>query len=115
MASGSASEATAGWRSRRRHERAGVHHRTRHGDLPGRRRGDLLAGALAGESGLAPITSFDAKALPVAGAGEVPEETLRAIRERLPEEYAGEGERRVLFALDAAQNAMTDAGIFPGD
>ena len=71
--------------------------------------------ALAGESGLAPITSFDAKALPVAGAGEVPEETLRAIRERLPEEYAGEGERRVLFALDAAQNAMTDAGIFPGD
>ena len=71
--------------------------------------------ALAGESGLAPITSFDAKALPVAGAGEVSEETLRAIRERLPEEYAGEGERRVLFALDAAQNAMTDAGMRPGD
>ncbi|MYA95108.1 MAG: beta-ketoacyl-[acyl-carrier-protein] synthase family protein [Nitrospinae bacterium] len=71
--------------------------------------------ALAGDSGLAPITSFDAKALPVAGAGEVSEETLRAIRERLPEEYAGEEERRVLFALDAAQNAMTDAGIFPDD
>ena len=71
--------------------------------------------ALAGDSGLVPITSFDAKELPVAGAGEVSEESLRAIRERLPEEYAGEGERRVLFALDAAQSAMTDAGIFPGD
>ncbi len=71
--------------------------------------------ALAGESGLSPITSFDAKELPVAGAGEVSEETLRAIRERLPEEYTGEGERRVLFALDAAQNAMTDAGMRPGD
>ena len=71
--------------------------------------------ALAGESGLAPIASFDAKALPIAGAGEVTEESLRAIRERLPEEYAGEGERRVLFALDAAQSAMTDAGMRPGD
>ena len=71
--------------------------------------------ALAGESGIAPIASFDAKALPIAGAGEVSEETLLAIRERLPEEYAGEGERRVLFALDAAQSAVADAGMRPGD
>ena len=71
--------------------------------------------ALAGESGLTPIQSFDAQELPIAGAGEVSEGTLRAIRERLPEEFAGEGERRVLFALDAAQNAMTDAGMRPGD
>ncbi len=70
--------------------------------------------ALAGESGLSPIDSFDANTLPIAGAGEVSEETLSAIRRRLPEEYAGEGERRVLFALDAAQSAMTDAGIFLG-
>ena len=70
--------------------------------------------ALAGESGLAPIESFDAEALPIAGAGEVSEQTLSAVRERLPEEYAGEGERRALFALDAAQSAMTDAGILPG-
>ena len=71
--------------------------------------------ALAGESGIAPIVSFDAKALPIAGAGEVSEETLLAIRERLPEEFAGEGERRVLFALDAAQSAVADAGMRPGD
>ncbi len=71
--------------------------------------------ALAGESGIAPIASFDAKALPIAGAGEVSEETLLAIRERLPEEFEGEGERRVLFALDAAQSAVADAGMRPGD
>ncbi|MDE0332091.1 MAG: beta-ketoacyl-[acyl-carrier-protein] synthase family protein, partial [Nitrospinae bacterium] len=71
--------------------------------------------ALDGESGLSPIESFDAKQLPIAGAGEVSEETLSTIRERLPEEYAGEGERRVLFALDAAQNAVTDAGMRPGN
>lgn len=71
--------------------------------------------ALAGESGLAPIESFDAGALPVAAAGEVPGETLRAIRERLPDEYADEGERRVLFALHAAREAMADAGLRVGD
>ena len=71
--------------------------------------------ALAGESGLAPIASFDARALPVAGAGEVSAGALSAIRERLPDRYAGEGERRVLFALDAARGAMADAGMRPGD
>ncbi len=71
--------------------------------------------ALAGESGLAPIRSFDARALPVAGAGEVPEEALSAIRERLPGKYADEGERRTLFALDAARAAMADAGLHVGD
>ncbi len=72
-------------------------------------------GALAGESGLRPIASFDASALPIAGAGEVSEEAMRLIRERLPEEYAGEGERRTLFALDAVRGAMEDAGLRVGD
>lgn len=70
--------------------------------------------ALGGESGLSPIESFDAEGLPIAAAGEVSEEMLSVIRKRLPEEYAGQGERRVLFALDAAQSAMTDAGMRPG-
>lgn len=71
--------------------------------------------ALAGESGLAPIASFDARALPIACAGEVSAEALSAIRERLPDAYADEGERRVLFALDAARGAMADAGLRAGD
>ncbi|MDA1000730.1 MAG: beta-ketoacyl-[acyl-carrier-protein] synthase family protein [bacterium] len=69
--------------------------------------------ALAGESGLRPIESFDAKEMPIAGAGEVSAAEMAALRERLPEEYAGEGERRVLFALDAAQSAIADAGLTP--
>ncbi|MBI2178745.1 MAG: beta-ketoacyl-[acyl-carrier-protein] synthase family protein [Candidatus Tectomicrobia bacterium] len=71
--------------------------------------------ALAGEPGLRPIRSFDASALPVAGAGEVPPEELEALRARLPGEFSGEGERRVLFALDAAQRAFADAGLAPGE
>ncbi len=71
--------------------------------------------ALAGESGVRPIASFETKTLPIAGAGEVPEEEMSALRERLPEEFAGEEERRILFALDAAQSALADAGLAPGD
>ncbi len=71
--------------------------------------------ALAGESGVRPVSSFEAETLPIAGAGEVTADELDALRGRLPEEYAGEGERRVLFALDAAQSALVDAGLAPGD
>jgi len=70
--------------------------------------------ALAGESGLVPIRSFDASALPVAGAGEVSPGEIEALRGRLPEELSGEGERRVVFALDAAQSAFADAGLAAG-
>lgn len=71
--------------------------------------------ALRGESGARPVSSFEAGRLPIAGAGEVSEAELAALRERLPEEYAGEGERRVLFALDAARSALEDAGLAPGE
>ncbi len=71
--------------------------------------------ALAGESGVRGIDSFDSGSLPIAGAGEVSPEELDALRERLPEEHAGEGERRVLFALGAAQSALADAGLSPGE
>ncbi len=70
--------------------------------------------ALAGESGLGPIRSFDPEGLPVGGAGEVSPGEMEALRARLPEELAGEGERRVLFALDAAQSAFADAGLTGG-
>ena len=69
---------------------------------------------LAGESGVGPIRSFDAGGLPIAGAGEVSPGEMEALRGRLPEELAGEGERRVLFALDAAQSALAHAGLSPG-
>lgn len=68
---------------------------------------------LAGESGLRAVESFDATEMPIAGAGEVPAAVVAAIRERLPGEYAGEEERGVLFALDAAQSAIADAGLTP--
>ncbi len=71
--------------------------------------------ALAGESGVRPISSFEAKTLPIAGAGEVSSHELEALRARLPEEFSGEEERRILFALDAAQSALADAGLAPGD
>ncbi|MEK6711071.1 MAG: beta-ketoacyl-[acyl-carrier-protein] synthase family protein [Nitrospinota bacterium] len=71
--------------------------------------------ALAGESGLRAIQSFDASGLPVAGAGEVSPGEMEALRARLPEEFSGEGERRVLFALDAAQSAFAGAGLAPGE
>ncbi|MBI3126190.1 MAG: beta-ketoacyl-[acyl-carrier-protein] synthase family protein [Candidatus Tectomicrobia bacterium] len=71
--------------------------------------------ALAGESGVRSIRSFDASGLPVSGAGEVSAEEMAALRARLPEEFSGEGERRVLFALDAAQSAFAGAGLAPGE
>lgn len=71
--------------------------------------------ALAGESGIRPVSSFDAETLPIAGAGEVSCSELEALRARLPEEFSGEKERRILFALDAARSAFEDAGFEPGD
>lgn len=71
--------------------------------------------ALAGESGVRSIESFEAGALPISGAGEVSEQELTSLRERIPEEYSGEGERRVLFALEAARCALEDAGLYSGE
>ncbi len=71
--------------------------------------------ALAGESGVRPVSSFEAGGLPIAGAGEVPAGEIESLRERLLEELAPEGERRVLFALDAARSALADAGLSPGE
>lgn len=71
--------------------------------------------ALAGESGVRPISSFETESLPIAGAGEVSSEELAALRARLPGEFSGEKERRILFALDAARSALEDSGLAPGD
>jgi 3-oxoacyl-[acyl-carrier-protein] synthase II len=71
--------------------------------------------ALAGESGVRPISSFETESLPIAGAGEVSSEELAALRARLPGEFSGENERRILFALDAARSALADAGLVLGD
>lgn len=64
---------------------------------------------LAGQSGVAPITLFDASRFPTKIAGEVKEDHLAHWQKR-GAEFAHLG-RNSIFALDAAEEAMRQAGL----
>jgi 3-oxoacyl-[acyl-carrier-protein] synthase II len=65
--------------------------------------------ALAGTSGVTTVRLPGAEGSPVQAVGAITEDWKR-IADAYPEEAAGEGERRTLFALWAAQSALDDAG-----
>jgi len=66
---------------------------------------------LAGESAVRPIDILPGKDPPVRFAGQVSEEDWQRLEAAEPEEAARRGERRVLFALCAAAEAVDDAGL----
>ena len=72
---------------------------------------DTWAALLAGRSGAAPITLFDASGFSTRIAAEVKDfDAERAIAERKLLKFANRSHR---FALAAAEQAMRDAGIAP--
>ena len=64
---------------------------------------------LAGRSGVGPITLFDAHALPVRIGGEVKNFETARLAEAFPG-AAGEKDRKIWLGLDAASQAIRDAG-----
>ncbi|MBK8477941.1 MAG: beta-ketoacyl-[acyl-carrier-protein] synthase family protein [Opitutaceae bacterium] len=76
----------------------------------GRGRDDCWQNLLAGESGVGPITLFDARALAVRIGGEVKRLDTAPVLRAFPS-VAGEKDRKILLGLDAALQAVADAGI----
>jgi 3-oxoacyl-[acyl-carrier-protein] synthase II len=76
----------------------------------GRRVDEFWRNLLAGHSGIGPITLFDASSLPVRIGGEVKNFNEHDLFNRYPE-AADERERKVWFGLDAAEQALGDAGL----
>ena len=70
--------------------------------------------ALAGESAVRSLEGPEAGGAPIKSAGVVAPEDYETIRRAFPEEAAWEGERRTLFALWAAREALADAGFAGG-
>ncbi len=66
---------------------------------------------LAGESGVRRISCPETTHSPIQAVGDVREEDWRVITEAFPDEAGREGERRTLFALWAAERALSDAGL----
>ncbi|MCD4748533.1 MAG: beta-ketoacyl-[acyl-carrier-protein] synthase family protein [Thermoanaerobaculales bacterium] len=66
--------------------------------------------ALNGENGISRLERPEFVGAPVAVAGQVSEGSWSRIAERFPDEVRSEGERRTLFALWAAAEALRDAG-----
>ena len=67
--------------------------------------------ALAGETGIRKITYPNAEHAPVQAVGEVRPQDWEKIKETFEEDSAAEGEKRTLFALWSAKNALDDAAI----
>ena len=67
--------------------------------------------ALAGESGIRKIAYPNAEHAPVQAVGEVRPHDWEKIGEAFGEDSAAEGEKRTLFALWSAKNALDDAAL----
>ncbi|RJQ52669.1 MAG: beta-ketoacyl-[acyl-carrier-protein] synthase family protein [Nitrospiraceae bacterium] len=67
--------------------------------------------ALAGISGIGRLSYPRSEKSAVQAAGEVKENDFLRIKEAFPEDAVEEGERRTLFALWAAKEALKDAGV----
>jgi 3-oxoacyl-[acyl-carrier-protein] synthase II len=67
--------------------------------------------ALSGVSGISRLAMPFAGKSPVQAVGEVGEKDFQKIQEEFKEESYAEGEKRTLFALWAAKNALNDAGL----
>jgi 3-oxoacyl-[acyl-carrier-protein] synthase II len=69
---------------------------------------------LAGTSGIGSLSLPGAERSPVQAVGAVREADWRRIREEFPEEAETQGERRTLFALWAAKQALRDGDVLDG-
>ncbi len=76
----------------------------------GRSRDEAWRNLLAGRSGVGRITFFDTSQLPVQIGGEVSEFDPSALTRRFPE-AEGEPDRKVWLGLEAASQAIADAGL----
>jgi len=74
----------------------------------GRDVASLWEGLIAGRSAIGPIAAFDASSYPCRIAGEVRDYTPHP---GLPPEHAARLDRGVLFAVDAALQALADSGL----
>jgi 3-oxoacyl-[acyl-carrier-protein] synthase II len=76
----------------------------------GKGAGEVWRNLLAGQSGIGPITLFDARSLPVRIGGEVKGFDAKPVAEKFPE-AAGEKDRKVWLGLAAAVQAVDDSGL----